>query len=355
MISWALITPVSAANNFGSWEELQDAVNYTVDYTQGPDGNQTEYFTTLFENVGAKAEAGFPISATDIFGQFWGTYLPEEGLYKNYSQIAGSGTAFSEGDAPMPIIVLGEVIPGQSPEIGGILYPGNNETNGFNLTSYEVNPYEFGSWVGGRIQAFYPTRYLGTAMSNNSVANSSECVEGFDKFTFIQGSTASAFPAWFIDLFYDIPIFAKRGLSRRQDGDVDDGGIEIPPSAEDNGLVFLVNQTAVNFNQTFNESMWATYPNPFEDYNAAMRGVDELLLVRTGHPRTRQQGTNPNSRSMAASRVRPILSARTSSPSVASTLSSSTKPRRMPPTTGSTGPTSSVSARISHAGSERNR
>jgi lysophospholipase len=256
---------------------MNQNVNYTVDYTAGPSGNQSEFIGGIFENVGAKAEAGFPISVTDAFGQFWANYIPEDWMFKNYSEIASDGSVFSEGDGPMPIIVLTEVIPGQSPEIGNIMYPGNNATNGFNITSYEVTPLEFGSWAGGRIQAFIPTEYLGTTMSNGSAANSSECARGFDKFTFIQGSTANAYPAWFIDAFYDIPIFAKRGLEARQDDNSND--IPIPPDQEGNPLVQLVNGTAENFNQTFNESMWATYPNPFQGYNEAMANVDELLLV----------------------------------------------------------------------------
>lgn len=272
-----MLTRPRTANDFGSLDDLQQAVNYTVDYTVGPTGNQTEYFEGIFENVGAKDESGFPISVVDAFGQFWANYLPQEWQYKNYSEIAGNDTAFSKGEGPMPIIVLAEVVPGESPEIGGFLYPGNNETNGFNLTSYEVTPFEFGSWLGGRVQAFIPTEYLGTAMANGSAANSSECARGFDKFSFVQGSTTNAFTAWFIDDFFGVPIFAKRGLEARQESDTT--GLEIPSDQDGNPLVILVNQTAVNFNQTFNDSMWATYPNPFQGYNEAMQDVSELLIV----------------------------------------------------------------------------
>lgn len=180
----------------------------------------------------------------------------------------------------MPILALSEVIPGVSPEIGKIAFPGRNQTNGFNLTSYEVNPYEFGSWAGGRIQAFFPTKWLGTSMSDGSPSNTSQCVLGFDKFTFVQGSTADAFDAWFIDSFYDIPVFAKRDLDTRQSSSKDDiDDIPIPENQENNQLVFTVNETASIFETTFNQSLWATYPNPFENYNDAMKGVDELLLV----------------------------------------------------------------------------
>lgn len=260
---------------------MSQNVNYTVNYAAGRSGNQTEYIAEKYENTGAKAEAGFPVSVTDVFGQFFSTYLPEEWRFKNFSEIAGENTAFTRGEAPMPIVLLTEVIPGQSPEIGNIMYPGNNETNGFSITVYEVTPFEFGSWAGGRVQAFFPTEYLGTSMSNGTVANSSECARGFDKYTFIQGSTANAYPGWFIDSFYGIPIFAKRDLEARQDQDQDLDDVPVPEDQQGNQFVELVNGTAYGFNQTFNQSMWATYPNPFEGYNEEMTNIDELLLAST--------------------------------------------------------------------------
>ncbi|KAK7429397.1 hypothetical protein QQZ08_003989 [Neonectria magnoliae] len=268
-----------AASNFSSTDGIRKAIDFSLPYAQGPTGNDTEFFETIFENAGAKAEAGFPVSVADIFGQFWGTWLPEGQIYSNYSDVALPGGAFALGNAPMPIMVLAEVIPGQSPEIGKLMYPGNNATNGFNLTSYEVTPFEFGSWLGGRVQAFMPTEWLGTAMSNGKTQNKSQCVQGFDKFTFIQGSTTDAFNSWLIDDFYGIPTFAKRGLDARQKTSDQLSDIPIPSDQEQNPLVQLVNETASNFDQTFNESLWATYPNPFENYNDAMSGISELLLI----------------------------------------------------------------------------
>ncbi|KZL87734.1 lysophosphoplipase a [Colletotrichum incanum] len=146
----ALTVSTLAANEFIAIDALRKQINFTVDYTLGPDGDQTAYLTEIFENLGAKAETGLPVSVADAFAQ-----------------------------------------------------------------------------------------------------NTSECIQGFDKFTFIQGSTANAFNAY----------------------------ITPPPQFEDDGRVILVNQTAQFFNQTFNESLWATYPNPFENYSPSMQGVDELLLI----------------------------------------------------------------------------
>lgn len=250
-------------------------MNFSVNYEEGPSGNVTNYYNQIFRNVGAKVKAGFPVSVVDTFGQFWATYLPAGGLYSNYSDLAQHKNAFSSGNAPMPILTLAEVIPGKSPTVGGLMYPGDNATNAFSLTSYEMTPFEFGSWAGGRVQAFMSTQYLGSDMSNGTAQNRSKCVQGFDKFTFVQGSTANAFTAWFIDDWYNIPIFAKRELQERQNS----GEIVIPPDQYQNLEVVLVNLTATHFNRTFNQSLWATYPNPFKNYNEAMKNVDDLLIV----------------------------------------------------------------------------
>ena len=181
----------------------------------------------------------------------------------------------------MPIVALAEVVPDLSPDINGIMYPGNNTSNSFSLTSFELNLLEFGSWLGGRVQAFMPTKYLGTAMIDGIPQANNSCVQGFDKVTFVQGSTANAFNFWFIDDWYNIPLFAKRsletlGLRKRQSSTEQ---IVIPEDQEDNPLVQFVNTTAETFEKTFNDSLWATYPNPFQNYNEVMVNVTDLLLV----------------------------------------------------------------------------
>jgi lysophospholipase len=231
----------------------------------------------MFENAGAKAELGYPVSVVDIFGQMFRQYLPESWAYKSWSDIAGPNEAFTKGVGPMPILSLAEVVPRKSPNVEGIMYPGVNSTNGINLTAYEVTPFEFGSWIGGRVQAFFPTRYLGSPMHKGKPQKTDMCVTGFDKVTFLQGSTANAFNFWFIDMWYGMPLFAKRSMAyllKKRD-------IVVPPSQEDNPLVQLVNATAHTFQQSFNASMWATYPNPFQGYNKKMTGEENLLLVRT--------------------------------------------------------------------------
>ena len=260
---------------------MRSKINYATNYLVGPTGNATEYYDELFENAGAKAELGFPVSVTDILGQTFRQFLPESWRYKSYSDIAEPNHAFTLGTGPMPIISLAEVIPGQSPNISGIMYPVNPSSSDLiNITSYEVTPFEFGSWIGGRVQAFFPTKWLGSAMRKGKPQAKDSCVSGFDKVTFIQGSTSNAFNFWFIDAWYGVPLFAKRSveqlLSRRQSSGDE---IVIPPGQEDNPLVQLVNDTASEFEMSFSDAMWAKYPNPFQGYSEEMMGVEELLMV----------------------------------------------------------------------------
>jgi lysophospholipase len=218
------------------------------------------------------------VSIADVLGQFAKQFLPPSWAYSSFSDAANKNQAFAQGCAPMPIVLLTEVVPGASPSIGGIMYPGVNSTN---LTIYEQTPFEFGSWIGGRVQAFIPIKYLGTKMNNGTPANPARCVTGFDKMSFAQGSTGNAWNFWFIDSFYNIPLFWKRNKAvRRQSSS---STIPIPAFDYTDPEVILVNQTANLFNQTFNQTLWATYPNPFQGYNQSMEGESELLIVRLSH------------------------------------------------------------------------
>ena len=275
-----------AANDFGTTDQIREGSNFTMSWSAGPTGNSTSFFSSIFEIVGGKAEAGYPVSVADTFGQFFGSWLPGDKTYSLYSDLAKEHSVLSAGQGPLPIIVLAEVVPGVSPEIGGIMFPGQNATNGFNLTSYEVTPFEFGSWLGGRVQAFVPTAYMGSKMDDGKPQDAKTCVAGFDQFSFIQGATTDAYNAYFIEQFYGIPTFAKRAVEGRQDvksgqqaSSADSDSIPIPDDQKDSLTVELVNMTASIFGTTFNESIWVTVPNPFENYDDEMKGVEELLLV----------------------------------------------------------------------------
>ena len=266
--------PCRAANNFSSLADLRLATDMTTNYLEGPNGNVSAWYTAAFERTYAKFATGFPVSVVDVFGGLFQQFLPPSWRDKSFSDIAAAGSPFSRGAAPMPFVLFSEVIPGSSPEVGKIMYPGTSANN----TIYEQNPFETGSWIGGRVQAFIPTRFFGTSMSNGKPANSSMCVTGFDKMTFTGSTTGNAWNFWLIQDFYNIGLFVKRAISGRQSSG---NSIPIPARQYSNPEVQLVNQTATTFHQTFNQSLWATIPNPFNNYAPAMKNVKELLFVRS--------------------------------------------------------------------------
>lgn len=116
-------------------------------------------------------------------------------------------------------------------------------------------------------------------LPNGTAQNDTQCVEGFDKLSLIQSTTTNAYIAYFIDEFYDTLIFAKRHLYRRQMSSTSND-ISIPQNETENPLVQLVNETASLFDITFNQSLYGTYPNPFENYGNNMSDVSDLLLER---------------------------------------------------------------------------
>ena len=50
--------------------------------------------------------------------------MPKSWQYANFSTIADKDSAFSLHEAPMPLMTYVEVVYGESPKIGGIMYVG---------------------------------------------------------------------------------------------------------------------------------------------------------------------------------------------------------------------------------------
>jgi lysophospholipase len=62
-----------AVNNFPTADEIVDIWQPAINRFNAT--NTTEYaasFTDIFEDIGAKLEAGFPIGTADLFGRAWG-------------------------------------------------------------------------------------------------------------------------------------------------------------------------------------------------------------------------------------------------------------------------------------------
>lgn len=78
---------------------------------------------------------------------------------------------------PFPIIIADEREPGQ------LIIPSNTSL-------FEFTPLEFGTWSSS-LEAFIPIELLGSTF-NAGVANGS-CVEGYDNFGFVVGTSATLF------------------------------------------------------------------------------------------------------------------------------------------------------------------
>lgn len=197
----------------------------------------------------AKQAAGFPPTLTDP----WGRLLSYQLLYGNDGGVAtrlSSITGFSNFtsyNVPYPIITgLGvKTFQGQClPEP--------------NATTYELTPYEFGSWDSG-VSAFTPTQYLGTALSNGRPSNGT-CIQNYDNLGYILGTSSTVFneacasvPATNMtsNIFDDLAVIvlAAHALSTRDE--------------------------------------YAVYPNPFHNYarSSLITAQTELSLVDGGEAR----------------------------------------------------------------------
>ncbi|GAA5892136.1 hypothetical protein JCM6882_005704 [Rhodosporidiobolus microsporus] len=164
-------------------------------------GDNTDYYDALFEDVRAKADAGFPVSITDIWGRSL-TYhflngTNEENFFSTDAR-HDSGTLFSSirlttnfqaGAMPFPIVVTtsrvseDQQVSGQSSTV----IPLSN-------TQFEITPFSFGSF-DPTLAARIAVEYMGTQLNNGAPANTSACVNNFENAGFVMGSSASLFNA----------------------------------------------------------------------------------------------------------------------------------------------------------------
>jgi lysophospholipase len=125
-----------AANNFPTadeivqiWQPQINRFNTTVD---------TQYaanFTSVFEDLGAKEEAGFKVGTSDLFGRLWGYEFipgPEGGLNVTLSSIVNQSN-FVSHQMPFPIIQSIQLTDSDE-ELFGLLVPPANATIVSSLT-----------------------------------------------------------------------------------------------------------------------------------------------------------------------------------------------------------------------------
>ncbi|KAI4135567.1 MAG: hypothetical protein LQ347_000568 [Umbilicaria vellea] len=139
-------------------------------------------YVEVTNDILAKQAAGFPPTLTDP----WGRLLSYQLLYGNDGGVAtrlSSITGFSNFtsyNVPYPIIT----------SLGVKTFQGQCLPDP-NATTYELTPYEFGSWDSG-VSAFTPTQYLGTALSNGHPSNGT-CIQNYDNLGYVLGTSSTLF------------------------------------------------------------------------------------------------------------------------------------------------------------------
>ncbi|TVY60735.1 Lysophospholipase, partial [Lachnellula suecica] len=187
-------------NNFSSVQDLRDGSSkssvweFENSIFEGPDEDgiqllsSADYYHTIVDEVGTKADAGFNTSITDYWGRALSFQLvnaTDGGPAYTFSSIALESN-FVNGEIPFPFLVADE---------RGL----NTKIVSLNSTVYEINPYEMGSW-DPTTYAFAPTQYLGSNFTAGAVPDSEKCVEGFDQAGYIMGTSSTLFNQFLLSI-----------------------------------------------------------------------------------------------------------------------------------------------------------
>jgi lysophospholipase len=204
----------------------------------------------------ARSSFGLPVTVTDVWGRFieWQTLRATDDKERNSDTVFKMSAirntqAFKNFEAPYPIMTA----LGMEKITGPVCDAADN------ATQYEMHPYEFGSWDDG-VRAFTPMEYLGTKAENGKPSGG-VCVQNFDTFSLLSGSSSSKFNE----------MCGKSQLA-------------IIKSVLDSLL-----KVAQNGIQNRTEDLYGRVPNPFKfsELTPKVASANELYLVDGG------QGTIP--------------------------------------------------------------
>lgn len=212
---------------------------------------KVDYYRNIQDNVASKADTpyGYNTSITDYWGRALSYQLvnaSQGGPSYTFSSIARQDF-FTDGEAPLPILVADERAPGE------ILISSNT-------TVFEFNPWELGSW-DPTVFGFAPLRYIGSNFSAGRLPDDEPCIEGFDNVGYVMGTSSSLFNQFFLS-FNDTSVAGK-----------------LPSFLKD-----AVNKVLSSIGQDNNDI--ADYsPNPFRGFNPDTNpgaDSDRLTLVDGG-------------------------------------------------------------------------
>ncbi|KZF25785.1 hypothetical protein L228DRAFT_266236 [Xylona heveae TC161] len=232
----------------------------------------------IFESIAEKAEAGFNVTFADFFGRVLGyEFLPGQngGLNVTWSSIVNM-TKFKHYEVPFPIIQLATIEP-NNPQAFGVQIPTKNNT------ILEVTPLEFGAW-NGSISSFTPTEWVGTYLDNGTAVNKSACVRGFDRASFIMGSSGDAFNLWYVQTESNGSVggFAKRSQQPTKRSLAQKKSLSKRASFPPAILEEIVSTFNDTFGENVTESAYAIWPNPFAGLPSSSPFVQQeqdLLVV----------------------------------------------------------------------------
>jgi lysophospholipase len=187
-------------NNFSSVQTLRDGSSkssvwqFGNSILEGPvsDGIQlfssADYYATIEDDVSDKQDAGYNASLTDYWGRALSYQLvnaTDGGPAFTFSSISEMNN-FITGEIPMPVLVTD----GRAP---------NTKVISLNSTVYEINPFEIGSW-DPTTYAFAPLRYVGSNFTAGVIADSEDCVRGFDNVGYVMGTSSTLFNQFLLQL-----------------------------------------------------------------------------------------------------------------------------------------------------------
>ncbi|KAI5207140.1 lysophospholipase [Aureobasidium subglaciale] len=210
-------------------------------------------YAEIVKDVVDKAKAGFPPTLIDVYGRLLSYQLlttnsqdiiTDGAVSKTFSSVVSSSN-FTSHAVPFPIITARGVN-----TFEGQCTPRENGTQ------YEFSPYEFGSW-DSNINAFTPTAYLGSKLTNGAPTVSNKCVKNYDNLGYVAGTSSALFNN------YCSTIPAKNNTQ---------------------SLAQTLQAIILNAHSPVTRDLYAPYPNPFYQYPASTltNAQSEIQIVDGG-------------------------------------------------------------------------
>ena len=204
-------------------------------------------YAAVSNDIVAKNTAGFPPTITDPYGRLLSYQLLQGidgGVLTTLSGIT-TKSSFTSFAVPYPIIT----------SLGVETYQGACLPSA-NAPTYELTPYEFGSFDPG-VAAFTQTKYLGSSLSNGAPTGKL-CTENYDNLGYVLGTSSNVFN----ELCAAVPT----------------------PSNSSSVLANELAAILLKAHEITTRDEFAVYPNPFYNYasSSLVSSQEDLFLADGG-------------------------------------------------------------------------